>query len=83
MALFKRKIIFSGKAEDCINDCIIIKADGLYGFVNRSGIIVKSNIYSEIKKGVSGQLCVKQNEDDSESWKVVTIEGNSVIIIVR
>ncbi len=76
---FKGHIIYSGQAEDCINDCIIIKKDGLYGFVNRSGKIVKSNIYSEITKGVSGQLCVKQNEDDGESWNVVTIEGNSVI----
>lgn len=76
---FNGNIIYSGKAEDCINDCIIIKEDGLYGFVNRSGSIVKSHIFSEIKAGVSGQLCVKQNGTDGETWNVVTIDGNFVL----
>lgn len=76
---FKGHIICSGQAEDCINDCIIIKADGLYGFVNRSGTIVKPPIFSEIEEGVSGQLCVKQNKADGASWNVVSTEGEPII----
>lgn len=76
---FDGHIVYSGKAEDCINDCIIIKEDELYGFVNRSGSIVKSHIFSEIKNGVHGQLCVKQDGTDGEFWNVITIDGDLVI----